>query len=177
MSKKTCFFIIFIIIIFTLIPTNPSFTVYANAMKNSAHRNFSEPKEQEVLIQQLKARIEILKKALDKFGGATPINTAQLWAEGVQKRNGALQYAVLCDNLKRNFEAEMNQNGNYAWVTGVSSPWVTKYEVTNIKKINDTTCEITVKFQWATSAGESEPTEKVLTIGIQNNKWCINNIK
>lgn len=149
----------------------------AKSLENINYNFFHVPTRNDVYTQQLQARFELMKKALDKFGPVTPNSAALLWAEGVKTRNGALQYAVLCDNLKKKFEEDMDKDNNYSWVTGVSSPWVTKYEITQAKKLSDEAGEYTVKFYWATSAGESEPSENILTIGVHGNKWCITSVK
>lgn len=149
----------------------------AKALENTSYNFFNSPIRNDVYVPQLEARLELMKKALDKFGAVTPNSAAQFWAEGVKTRNGALQYAVLCDDLKKKFEEQVKQDKNYSWVTGVSSPWVTKYEITQVKKLSDEVGEYTVKFYWATSAGESEPSENILTVGVLGNKWCITSIK
>lgn len=78
------------------------------------------------------------------------------YAKAVQERKGAIQYALLSDKLKAETKdgfAEMN------WVTGVSSPWVTGYDIKDTGKGN-----YDIVFHWATSAGKSPDSTVKLTV-------------
>ncbi len=81
---------------------------------------------------------------------------ADLYAKAVKERKGVIQYGLMSQKLraakKPGFE-EMN------WVTGVSSPWVTTY---NVKDNGNGTFKIT--FHWATSTGKSPDTIVTLTV-------------
>ncbi|EPR13183.1 stalk domain-containing protein [Ruminiclostridium papyrosolvens] len=81
---------------------------------------------------------------------------ADLYAKAVKERKGVIQYGLMSPKLraanKTGFE-EMN------WVTGVSSPWVTTY---NVKDNGDGTFKIT--FHWATSTGKSADTIVTLSV-------------
>lgn len=125
--------------------------------------------------QEQDANISLFKDALNEFGATSPILAAKLWAKGIKTRNGALQYAVMCSQLKVEFEKSLPYAPS--WVTGVSSPWVSKYEIVGSKRINDTSYEYKIKFYWATSSGESEPTVSTLTIAKEKGIWCICKIK
>lgn len=130
--------------------------------------------EKDVKIHQLQQAVSLFKEALNKFGASSPIQAAELWAEGIKTRNGALQYSVLCDKQKEQFEKEFKDNPS--WVTGFSSPWVTKYEIISSEKVDANTYDIKVKFYWATSAGEEKPTESNLVVSKVNDKWCISKL-
>jgi hypothetical protein len=78
-----------------------------------------------------------------------------LWRRGEQTRSGALQYAALSPELRRQLNRipdEMN------WVTGVSSPWVGPITVKEKKKLSETAFAYTVTFPEITSAGPPYPT-------------------
>ncbi|ACL76290.1 stalk domain-containing protein [Ruminiclostridium cellulolyticum] len=81
---------------------------------------------------------------------------ADMYTKAVKERKGVIQYGLMSPQLrtakKAGFE-EMN------WVTGVSSPWVTSY---NIKDNGNGTFKIT--FHWATSTGKSPDTIATLTV-------------
>ncbi len=81
---------------------------------------------------------------------------ADMYAKAVKERKGVIQYGLMSSQLriaqKTRFE-EMN------WVTGVSSPWVTTY---NVKDNGDGTFKITL--HWATSTGKSPDTIVTLSI-------------
>lgn len=81
---------------------------------------------------------------------------AQMYAKAVMERKGAIQYGLLSSKLraakKAGFE-DMN------WVTGVSSPWVTGFDITdNGKGIYK------IVFHWATSTGKSPDSTTSITI-------------
>jgi len=68
-------------------------------------------------------RISLLEQAL---APKDPLSAATGWAEGVKTRNGAMQYAFMSPELKKEKYEELSQNN---WSTGVSSPWVDSYEI------------------------------------------------
>lgn len=63
------------------------------------------------------------------------------------------------------------------WVTGVSSPWITKYEVTKETVINPNSEVIEMRIDSATSNGP-EPS-MLLTISLvkDHNSWVITGVK
>lgn len=90
----------------------------------------------------------------------TAPNTADkavnMYARAVKDRKGALQYALFSDKLKAEYKAgfeEMN------WVTGVSSPWVTGYDIKDNRE-----GDYDIVFHWATSAGKSPDSIIKLTV-------------
>ncbi|WP_024831237.1 stalk domain-containing protein [Ruminiclostridium josui] len=81
---------------------------------------------------------------------------AELYAKAIEERKGVLQYGLMSPQLravKKTYFEELD------WVTGVSSPWITTY---NIKDNGDGTFKIT--FHWTTSAGKSPDTIVTLSI-------------
>ncbi|MDF2985249.1 MAG: copper amine oxidase family protein [Eubacterium sp.] len=78
------------------------------------------------------------------------------YAQAVQKRNGAVQYALMSEALKAKNRAAFEELN---WVTGVSSPWVTSYD---IKKADNGKYDIV--FHWATSAGNAGDSTTQLTV-------------
>ncbi|WP_051188215.1 copper amine oxidase N-terminal domain-containing protein [Brevibacillus thermoruber] len=86
---------------------------------------------------------------------STPDEAVMLWGRGEQTRSGALQYAALSPELRKQLNRipdEMN------WVTGVSSPWVGPITVKEKKKLSETAFAYTVTFPEITSAGPPYPT-------------------
>jgi hypothetical protein len=69
-------------------------------------------------------RISLLEQALIPDD---PITAATSWAEGLKMRNGALQYALLSPELKKE---KYDEYADMNWVTGTSSPWVKEYNIT-----------------------------------------------
>ena len=126
-----------------------------------------------VKFQQIKAQVYLFKQVLDEFGAASPLEAADLWAKSEGKRNGVYQYAVSCDELKQKIIEKWGKAEENFWIIGGSSPMNSKYEIVKNDKINDTTHIIKIKFYWATSLGEEEPTYNTLTIIKGSKYWCV----
>ncbi|MGE5485315.1 MAG: stalk domain-containing protein [Ignavibacteriales bacterium] len=92
-------------------------------------------------------RIHLLESALAPL---TPEQAVNTWANAVKMRNGAAQFAVLSPALRSAYRGQLEE---IAWVTGVSSPWVERYEVPAATKIGDDSYAYDVKFHMATSMG------------------------
>lgn len=135
-----------------------------------------EVKNLQVLNNQLMERANLFEATLELFSIPSPKEVATTWAEGIKTRNGTMQYAVMSDQLKETFKQEQETEGNPAWVTGVSSPYVTEYKVASVKNISPIQKDITLQFHWATSAGAEPDTESTLSIIKNNGKWSIYNI-
>lgn len=133
--------------------------------------------DKEVYTLQLEEKTKLLIEALDEFGATSKNQAINIYAKGVKSRSGPMQYSVMCKKLKLDFAKAMAEDKNYAWVTGVSSPWVKDYRILKIKKINSNEYEATVVFLLETSSGPFGNNKTILTIKQKNNKWCITNIK
>lgn len=134
------------------------------------------PDSQQVYIDQLKEQNKLLKEALNEFGATTKEEAVRIYAQGVKQRSGALQYSVMCKKLKDKFEKDLNEAKNYAWVTGYSSPWVTKYDIVKTKEINKDKYLITIEFILNDSTGVFGKNMTDLEAQKQNGFWCISNI-
>ncbi len=88
-------------------------------------------------------------------------NTAEaavkMYAQAVKDRKGAVQYALYSDKLKTEKKPELESMN---WVTGVSSPWVTGYNIKN-KGSN----KYDIVFNWATAAGKAPDSTVSITVG------------
>lgn len=121
------------------------------------------------------AKAELLQKALDEFGALTPENAALLWGKGVKERSGALQYAVMSDELKKVYKENLDKNYP-AWVTGFSSPWVDKFEIIESKRVSKGEYEVIMQFSLATSAGSEGKHLAKLSIYNEGQFWVVNNV-
>ncbi len=94
-----------------------------------------------------------------------------MYAQAVKERKGAIQYALFSDALKK---AKKSTFEELNWVTGVSSPWVTDYQ---IKKTGTNSYDII--FHWATSTGKADDSiVKVKTGKIAGQEyWQITEVK
>lgn len=111
------------------------------------------------------------KLIVDFVSPNTAEETAKEYAQAVQKRNGAVQYALMSETLRAKNKAAFEELN---WVTGVSSPWISDYE---IKKTNEGKYDIL--FHWATSAGKAGDSTTQLTVSkIKGTEyWEITGIK
>lgn len=132
--------------------------------------------DSEVYINQLEEKNKLFKETLDKFGASSMEEAVSLYCEGVEQRSGPLQYSVMCNILKKDFADKMETDKNYAWVTGVSSPWVTEYKTLDTKKINDDTYLVTVEFTLNDAKGVFGKNKVELELKSHDGKWCISRI-
>ena len=121
------------------------------------------------------AKAELFRQAIDEFGALTPENTALLWGKGVAGRNGALQYAVMSDELKKVYKEHLDKNYP-AWVTGFSSPWVDKFEIIESKRVSKGEYQVIMQFSLATSAGSEGKHLAKLSIYNEGQFWVLNNV-
>lgn len=92
-------------------------------------------------------RLQLLEAALRPD---TPQDAVRTWAKGVKERNGALQYAVLAPELRRQELANLQASN---WVTGCSSPWVDSFDVVPRGKTSSGRLVYEVLFHMMTSTG------------------------
>lgn len=117
-------------------------------------------------------RIELLEDAL---APDTASQAAHDWAKAVQSRNGAWQYALMNEELRRQYLEEFEASN---WVTGFSSPWVERYFVTRESVDPNGDVNFKVKFDWYTSAGYFGTNYATLKVheydeGIKGKTWLI----
>ncbi|MGL5742945.1 MAG: hypothetical protein ACRCXC_10630 [Legionella sp.] len=94
------------------------------------------------------ARIMMLEKALapQKID-----EVADLFAKANKDRNGAVQFMLFSDQLKRKYK-----NRWPYWVSGVSSPWITSYTIKKAAQSKNS-WRFRITYQWATAAGAFQP--------------------
>ena len=93
--------------------------------KNQSTQNAQTEKNFKSEISGLQRQVDQLLKAL---APTTPKEAVELFAKGFKTRNAAEQYAALSTELR---EIKRKDYESRAWVTGVSSPWIEKYEILN----------------------------------------------
>lgn len=146
--------------------------------------------KQMLIIKDTKKRLLERKEQLleNAFALYTPEEVANNWAKGVMSRNGALQYALLCDDLKKKMLPDFV---SFDWVTGASSPWIDHYQIINKVEQKDGTWKFTIKFHYTDSTRSSIYSTSSIIIGkkyigqaplpiyppVVENKWCIIAIK
>jgi hypothetical protein len=115
----------------------------------------------------LKAQIQGLEEAL---APKDPMDAVATWAEGVKSRNGALQYAVMTPALKAEkypYFAHVN------WSTGVSSPWIDSYEVTESYRVDEGKYRFTVKFNYTDSTKTTFTSKAYVKVENFEEKWLV----
>lgn len=117
-----------------------------------------------------KMRIQLLEDAL---APKDALSAAEAWAEGVKMRNGALQYAVMSPAL-RNEKYEYFSDLN--WVTGTSSPWVEKYTVKELSKVEDKSAVYEVEFIYTEATGSKLTEVQYITVEKIDSKWFVTSI-
>lgn len=135
----------------------------------------------------LERKVQLLENA---FILDTPEEIAVNWARGIMTRNGALQYALLCDDLKKK---TLPGYISFDWVTGTSSPWVDRFEIIKKEQQKDSTWKFTIRFHYTDSTGSSIYSTSTITVGKNqiikpkpalpiyspdiDDKWCITAIE
>ncbi len=99
--------------------------------------------------QNLKRRVDLLESALVP---KTPEEAAAAWASGVKTRNGAQQYAVMSPDLQKKMLSDFE---SMYWVTGTSSPWVERFEISPKEILDDGSCKFEILFNLATSTSSA----------------------
>ncbi|WP_313638658.1 hypothetical protein [Paenibacillus sp.] len=99
---------------------------------------------------------------------------AELYGFGLQHRNASIQYSIFSKDFKKVMYPQFVELN---WVTGVSSPWITKYEITKETVINPNSEVIEMRIDSATSNGP-EPS-MLLTISLvkDHNSWVITGVE
>lgn len=128
----------------------------------------------------IKKRLELLEFALVS---QSPDEIANTWAKGVMTRNGALQYAVLCDNLQSKYKSDFEM---WDWWTGFSSPWVDSFHIISKKHQWDGAWEFIIKFHYTDSTKIDYSSVSDIVIGTKKvdkfplpsehgseQQWCI----
>lgn len=117
------------------------------------------------------AQVRLLEEAL---APEDPLNAAQTWAEGVKTRNGALQYAMMSSELKKEYFAKFVDSN---WSTGASSPWVENYEIIERYSFNNERYRFEINFTYTDSTKESFSTTEYVTIANFDGNWLVSAIE
>lgn len=167
MQKKWMFLII--TLIFTTIVTGTGFAV--SSIKTNKISN------QEQL--DIEKRLNLLEFALIS---QSPKEVADTWAKGVMTRNGALQFAVLCDNLQSKYISDFHA---WDWWTGTSSPWGDSYQISTEKQQKDGTWKFIIKFHYTDSTNTTYSSISNILVGPKKSdkfplpihgteqQWCV----
>ena len=120
-------------------------------------------------------RNELLMEAMNNVGVCDADAAANVWASGLKKRSAALQYSVMTEKLKKNYEKELETTAPN-WVTGVSSPWVESYRIVKTEAPSRNQRTILLNFSTLTSTGPAGDYNAQLTIKQEGDFWLISDI-
>lgn len=90
---------------------------------------------------------------------STAEQCVQMYAQAVKERKGAIQYALYSEKLRTDTKSNFQ---DLNWVTGVSSPWVTGFDIYENKDAGKDAYNII--FHWATSTGKSPDSKTIVTL-------------
>ena len=129
---------------------------------------------------EIDTRLKMLEFAVVS---GSPEEVANTWAKGRMSRNGALQYAVMSDDLKSKYKSDLQ---SWNWMPGASSPWMDNYEIIKGEEQQDGTWKFTIKYHYTDSTKSSSYSTSDITVGPKkmNNaplpihseidqKWCV----
>lgn len=122
-------------------------------------------------IEAGKTQALLLEKAL---APKDPHTAASAWAEGVKTRNGALQYAVMSAELKKESQARFVEAN---WSTGVSSPWIDSYRITERYEASHDRCRFEVEFTYTDSTKSTFSTREYITVNKFEGNWLVSSIE
>jgi hypothetical protein len=122
----------------------------------------------------LEVKSSMLRDAMDYVGVCSAHEAANVWAQGIKLRNAAMQYAMMTKTLKEQYTKQWEETAP-EWVTGVSSPWISKYQIMDAR-ITEEQGIISIGFTAETSTGKLETLEAKLTIVPENSFWRITDI-
>ncbi|MCK9217833.1 MAG: stalk domain-containing protein [Firmicutes bacterium] len=94
----------------------------------------------------------------------------KMYGEAIKNRNGVFQYGLLSDKLKKE---KYNDFEGFFFVTGVSSPWVDSYEITNT---GENTYDMDLTYRTSVPGESFIETMKIVVNNV-NEYWNIDSIE
>lgn len=93
-----------------------------------------------------------------------------LWAEALKRRDGALRYAILTNDLKKQEYAKYSKMN---WAIGGSSPWVISYKINEKNKVDDATFEYEIDYTLMDSTKASYDSRENVTVKAFGDNWFV----
>lgn len=106
-------------------------------------------------VDPYKTRSELLMDAANYTGVFTPEQAVEVWAKGLERRSAAMQYTVMTEKLKKKYAGRLDALRSN-WVTGMSSPSVQGYTITEANRTDDAHVEIGLKIETSATYSPSE---------------------
>jgi len=122
-------------------------------------------------VNKYEVKSQLLMQAMDYTGVCNPEDAAKVWSKGLMKRSAAMQYSQMSKSLKDRYASSLEQIFPN-WVTGLSSPWISGYEITKSDE-TDNTFIYHIVFLTQTSTGPAGNYNAYLTIAQEDGFWRI----
>jgi len=126
-------------------------------------------------VDNFKVRSELLMEAMKYVGVCSPEEAVDVWVEGLIKRNAAIQYSVMNDTVRAEYVKHLEKSAPN-WVTGMSSPWVSGYEVVNSDSPDENTRVVKITVHTETSTGPAGNYTAVLTVAREDVFWRLSKL-
>ncbi|HAN20111.1 MAG: hypothetical protein A2Y15_05460 [Clostridiales bacterium GWF2_36_10] len=127
-------------------------------------------------VNKYEVRSELLMEALQQIGVCNPEDVVLIWTNGLKQRNAALQYSLMSSDLKKDYANRLEKTAPN-WVTGMSSPWIENFKITNTYSPNEDIIIYYLLISTATSTGPFEKYKAKLTVEHIGNFWQITDIE
>lgn len=125
--------------------------------------------------EEINKKVEKLEKEIKPI---SPEEAVALWIRGQQVRSGALQYAVLSDELQKKAMAKVT---NQLWVTGGSSPSLGEATILETRKPDDHTVIYIIKYNEMLQGEIWNEIEQEITVSREPNEsgihWVITKVE
>ncbi|NCB51271.1 MAG: hypothetical protein EOM54_05255 [Clostridia bacterium] len=126
-------------------------------------------------INPYRTRSELLMDATNYTGIFTPEQTIEVWVKGLERRSAAMQYIVMTENLKNKYAEQLDALRSN-WVTGMSSPSVQGYTITETCRTDDSHIEVGLNIETASTTTPSEFYNARLWLVREGEFWRIDRI-
>ena len=117
------------------------------------------------------SQISNLERAL---APKSSLEAANAWAEAVQTRNGAWEYAIMTPELRK---ASYDDLSSMGWMEGASSPWVKSFAVKEAGKPDEGVLRYAVTFTWTDSTNAMYDSTQYITVKNTEGTWLVDAIE
>jgi hypothetical protein len=121
-------------------------------------------------------KAQLLMDAMEYVGVCRPEQAVDVWVQGLMKRSAAMQYAVMDDELRKEYEKSLQKTAPN-WVTGTSSPWVSGYTIGQVREVGPGRQLYTISVATETSTGPAGEYRTVLELKKDGDFWHISSIR
>ncbi|MEW9674451.1 hypothetical protein [Ammoniphilus sp. 3BR4] len=133
--------------------------------------------EEDTDLASLQRQVKLLSKQVQRLEEAispkTPQEVAFRWAEGIMTRNGALEFALLSNELR---EKVRNDYEMWEWsFPPGSSPRPLDFEVRKEIRNPDGSWQFEILYYIGSSTGITHTGTETITVSQYDGRWCLSN--